>query len=196
MATRDRILATSLDLFGTRGVDAVSLDEIARDGRRAQADGALLVRVEGRPRRRGARRRRRPNSWSSSTLRCERHRTIRSIGSTPSCGRCSVPPCAARRCSGLIREVSRLESEQADAAARARCSRSSTGRSATSRAEMDAGRLRRGDPGLDRRARLRHPHRHRHRTRGAARRRLATRRRRPAPPPRRAPRLPPRRPRP
>ena len=30
MTTRDRILGTSLDLFGTRGVDAVSLDEIAR----------------------------------------------------------------------------------------------------------------------------------------------------------------------
>mgnify|MGYP001130271986 FL=1 len=29
-STRDRILAASLDLFGTRGVDAVSLDEIAR----------------------------------------------------------------------------------------------------------------------------------------------------------------------
>ncbi len=29
-STRERILTTSLDLFGTRGVDAVSLDEIAR----------------------------------------------------------------------------------------------------------------------------------------------------------------------
>jgi AcrR family transcriptional regulator len=29
--TRQRILDTALDLFGTRGVDAVSLDEIARD---------------------------------------------------------------------------------------------------------------------------------------------------------------------
>ena len=30
MQTRDRILDASIDLFGTRGVDAVSLDEIAR----------------------------------------------------------------------------------------------------------------------------------------------------------------------
>jgi AcrR family transcriptional regulator len=29
-STRDRILEVSLDLFGSRGVDAVSLDEIAR----------------------------------------------------------------------------------------------------------------------------------------------------------------------
>ena len=29
-STRERILTTALDLFGTRGVDAVSLDEIAR----------------------------------------------------------------------------------------------------------------------------------------------------------------------
>ncbi|MEP4650237.1 MAG: TetR/AcrR family transcriptional regulator, partial [Ilumatobacter sp.] len=29
--TRDRIIDASVDLFGARGVDAVSLDEIARD---------------------------------------------------------------------------------------------------------------------------------------------------------------------
>ncbi len=32
-STRERILVAAVDLFGTRGVDAVSLDEIARDVR-------------------------------------------------------------------------------------------------------------------------------------------------------------------
>ena len=51
-STRERILDCSIDLFGTKGVDAVSLDEIAAARRRPQADRPLLVRLEGRPRRR------------------------------------------------------------------------------------------------------------------------------------------------
>ncbi|MCH9836734.1 TetR/AcrR family transcriptional regulator, partial [bacterium] len=31
VSTRDRIIGVSVDLFGSRGVDAVSLDEIARE---------------------------------------------------------------------------------------------------------------------------------------------------------------------
>ncbi len=58
-STRDRILAAAVDLFGharrRRGV--ARRDRSHRRG--AQADGALLVRVEGRTGRRSARRRRR-----------------------------------------------------------------------------------------------------------------------------------------
>ncbi len=98
MGTRDRILETALDLFGSRGVDAVSLDEIARavgvrkqtvlywfeskdvliDEVLAVAATELVVVID-------AALRRRP--------------TIRSIGSTPSCVPCSGPRCADRHCS-------------------------------------------------------------------------------------------------
>ncbi len=154
----------------------MSLDEIARRGRRAQADGAVLVR---RPRTTSSTRcspSPPPNSWSSSTPRCGRRRMIRSIGSTPWCGRCSVRRSADRRCSAWSARSAGWSPTQATGCGSG-CSRSSTAPSTTSRAEMDAGRLRRGDPRLDRGARLRHGHRHRHRTRGAPSRRLVGRRR-------------------
>ena len=95
---------------------------------------------------------------------------------------------------GLVREVGRLPAPQA-ARLREHVAPLVERAIAYLDAEMARGRLRRADPGTRRRARLRDGHRHRHRTGGVAGRRLAGRRHRPAPPARRAAGVPPRRPR-
>ena len=194
MTTRDRILATSLDLFGSRGVDAVSLDEIARavgvrkqtvlywfESKDALVDEVLAV--------------------AATELVVVIDAALRAAPDDPldridAVVRAVFRPAVRRPALlGLIREVSRLESEQATRL-RERLQSLIDRAVGYLAVEMEAGRLRRGDPGTRRCARLCHPHRHRHRTRSAPRRRLAARRRRSAPPSRRTPRLPPRRPRP
>ena len=146
MTTRDRILGTSLDLFGTRGVDAVSLDEIARvvgvrkqtvlywfESKDALVDEVLAV--------------------AATELVVVIDAALRAAPDDPldridAVVRAVFRPAVRRPALlGLIREVSRLESEQA-ARLRERL------QSLVDRAvgylavEMDAGRLRAGDPGL------------------------------------------------
>ncbi|MGA7760021.1 MAG: TetR/AcrR family transcriptional regulator [Ilumatobacteraceae bacterium] len=146
MTTRDRILETALDLFGMRGVDAVSLDEIARTvGVRKQTvlywfeskdvlvDDVLAV--------------------AATELVVVIDAALRAAPDDPldridAVVRAVFRPAVRRPALlGLIREVSRLESDQA-ARLRERL------QSLVDRAvgylgtEMDAGRLRRGDPGL------------------------------------------------
>jgi AcrR family transcriptional regulator len=146
MSTRDRILTTSLDLFGSRGVDAVSLDEIARAvGVRKQtvlywfeSKDALVDEVL---------------SVAATELVVVIDAALRAAPDDPldridAVVRAVFRPAVRRPALlGLIREVSRLESEQA--------TRLREGlQSLIDRAvgylavEMDAGRLRRGDPGL------------------------------------------------
>ncbi len=146
MTTRDRILATSLDLFGSRGVDAVSLDEIARavgvrkqtvlywfESKDALVDDVLAV--------------------AATELVVVIDAALRAAPDDPldrvdAVVRAVFRPAVRRPALlGLIREVSRLESAQA--------TRLREGlQSLIDRAvgylavEMDAGRLRRGDPGL------------------------------------------------
>ena len=146
MSTRDRILATSLDLFGSRGVDAVSLDEIARAvGVRKQtvlywfeSKDALVDEVL---------------ATAATELVVVIDAALRAAPDDPldridAVVRAVFRPAVRRPALlGLIREVSRLESEQATRL-RERL------QSLIDRAvgylaiEMDAGRLRRGDPGL------------------------------------------------
>jgi len=146
MTTRDRILGTSLDLFGTRGVDAVSLDEIARvvgvrkqtvlywfESKDALVDEVLAV--------------------AATELVVVIDAALRAAPDDPldridAVVRAVFRPAVRRPALlGLIREVSRLESEQA-ARLRERL------QSLVDRAvgylavEMEAGRLRSGDPGL------------------------------------------------
>jgi AcrR family transcriptional regulator len=146
VTTRDRILGTALDLFGMRGVDAVSLDEIARTvGVRKQTvlywfeskdvlvDDVLAV--------------------AATELVVVIDAALRAAPDDPldridAVVRAVFRPAVRRPALlGLIREVSRLESDQA-ARLRERL------QSLVDRAvgylgtEMDAGRLRRGDPGL------------------------------------------------
>ncbi len=146
MSTRDRILTTSLDLFGSRGVDAVSLDEIARavgvrkqtvlywfESKDALVDEVLAV--------------------AATELVVVIDAALRAAPDDPldridAVVRAVFRPAVRRPALlGLIREVSRLESDQA--------TRLREGlQSLIDRAvgylavEMDAGRLRRGDPGL------------------------------------------------
>jgi len=146
MSTRDRILETSLDLFGSRGVDAVSLDEIARavgvrkqtvlywfESKDVLVDEVLAV--------------------AATELVVVIDAALRAAPDDPldridAVVRAVFRPAVRRPALlGLIREVSRLESEQA-ARLRERL------QSLVDRAvgylavEMDAGRLRQGDPGL------------------------------------------------
>lgn len=145
-STRERILEVALDLFGRRGVDAVSLDEIARTvGIRKQTvlywfaskddlvDEVLAV--------------------AASELVIVIDAALRAAPDDPldridAVVRAVFRPAVRRPALlGLIREVSRLESAQA-ARLRERI------QSLVDRAvdylsgEMDAGRLRRGDPRL------------------------------------------------
>jgi AcrR family transcriptional regulator len=146
MSTRDRILETALDLFGSRGVDAVSLDEIARavgvrkqtvlywfESKDVLVDDVLAV--------------------AATELVVVIDAALRAAPDDPldridAVVRAVFRPAVRRPALlGLIREVSRLDSEQAGRL-RERL------QSLVDRAvgylavEMDAGRLRRGDPGL------------------------------------------------
>jgi len=145
-STRQRILETSLDLFGSRGVDAVSLDEIARAvGVRKQTvlywfeskddlvDEVLAV--------------------ASSHLVVVIDAALRAAPDDPldrvdALVRAVFRPAVRRPALlGLIREVSRLETEPAS---RLRERVQSLVDRAVDylAAEMDAGHLRRGDPRL------------------------------------------------
>jgi TetR/AcrR family transcriptional regulator len=146
MSTRDRILETALDLFGSRGVDAVSLDEIARavgvrkqtvlywfESKDVLVDDVLTL--------------------AATELVVVIDAALRAAPDDPldridAVVRAVFRPAVRRPALlGLIREVSRLDSEQAGRL-RERL------QSLVDRAvgylavEMDAGRLRRGDPGL------------------------------------------------
>jgi AcrR family transcriptional regulator len=146
MTTRDRILETALDLFGMRGVDAVSLDEIARvvgvrkqtvlywfeskdvlvDEVLAVAAAELVVVID-------------------AALRAAPDDPLDRVDAVV---RAVFRPAVRRPALlGLIREVSRLESDQA-ARLRERLQSLVDRAVAYLGNEMDAGRLRRGDPGL------------------------------------------------
>jgi TetR/AcrR family transcriptional regulator len=144
--TRDRIIAVAVDLFGARGVDSVSLDEIAREvGVRKQTvlywfsskdmlvDGVLDA--------------------VASELVVVIDAAVRSAPDDPleridAIVRAVFRPAVRRPALlGLVREVNRLDRGQADRL------RSRVGplvdRAVQHLAdEMDAGRLRRSDPGL------------------------------------------------
>jgi TetR/AcrR family transcriptional regulator len=145
-STRDRILEVSLDLFGTRGVDAVSLDEIARAvGVRKQTvlywfaskddlvDEVLAV--------------------AASELVIVIDAALRAAPDDPldridAVVRAVFRPAVRRPALlGLIREVSRLESDQAERL-RSRIQSLVERAIVYLGAEMEAGRLRRGDPRL------------------------------------------------
>jgi TetR/AcrR family transcriptional regulator len=145
-STRDRILEVSLDLFGTRGVDAVSLDEIARavgvrkqtvlywfaskddliDEVLAVAAAELVIVID-------------------AALRAAPDDPLDRIDAVV---RAVFRPAVRRPALlGLIREVSRLESDQAERL-RSRIQSLVDRAIAYLGAEMEAGRLRRGDPRL------------------------------------------------
>jgi AcrR family transcriptional regulator len=145
-STRDRILASSLDLFGTRGVDAVSLDEIARAvGVRKQtvlywfeSKDVLVDEVLG---------------VAAAELVIVIDAALRAAPDDPldridAVVRAVFRPAVRRPALlGLIREVSRLESEPAERL-RTRIQPLIDRAVAYLDVEMDAGRLRRGDPRL------------------------------------------------
>lgn len=143
-STRHRILEVALDLFGTRGVDAVSLDEIARAvGVRKQtvlywfeskevlvdevlgvAAGELVVVID-------------------AALRAAPDDPLDRIDAVV---RAVFRPAVRRPALlGLIREVSRLDSAQAERL-RQRLDVLVERAVGYLGAEMEAGRLRRGDP--------------------------------------------------
>ncbi|MEM9038921.1 MAG: TetR/AcrR family transcriptional regulator [Actinomycetota bacterium] len=144
--TRDRILDAAIQLFGTRGVDAVSLDEIAREvGVRKQTvlywfeskdvlvDGVLdavaaelFVVIDAAVR-------------ASSDDPLERIDSVVKAVFRPAVRRPALL--------GLVREVSRLDDDQADRL-RQRVEPLVSRAVAYLDAEMAAGRLRAGDPGL------------------------------------------------
>ena len=145
-STRDRILTASLDLFGTRGVDAVSLDEIARtvgvrkqtvlywfESKDALVDEVLAV--------------------AAAELVIVIDAALRAAPDDPldridAVVRAVFRPAVRRPALlGLIREVSRLDAVPAE---RLRGRIQSLVDRAVDYlgAEMDAGRLRQGDPGL------------------------------------------------
>ena len=144
--TRDRIIDSSIDLFGTRGVDAVSLDEIARDvgvrkqtvlywfaSKDALVDGVLdavaaelFVVIDAAVR-------------SAEDDPLERIDAIVRAVFRPAVRRPAVL--------GLFREVSRLESGHADRL-RERIEPLVDRAVRYLADEMAAGRLRNGDPGL------------------------------------------------
>jgi AcrR family transcriptional regulator len=145
-STRDRILAAALDLFGTRGVDAVSLDEIARavgvrkqtvlywfESKDALVDEVLAV--------------------AAAELVIVIDAALRAAPNDPldridAVVRAVFRPAVRRPALlGLIREVSRLDSEPAERL-RGRIQSLVDRAVGYLGAEMDAGRLRRGDPRL------------------------------------------------
>ena len=145
-STRDRILAAALDRFGTRGVDAVSLDDIAAvvgvrkqtvlywfaskeelvDAVLEAAVGALAVTVD-------------------AAVRAAPDDPLERIDAVV---RAVFRPAVRRPALlGLVRELSRLPGEQAERL-RAHVEPLVEQAVAFLAAEMDAGRLRRGDPRL------------------------------------------------
>jgi AcrR family transcriptional regulator len=144
--TRERILDAALDLFGMRGVDAVSLDEIARDvGIRKQtvlywfaSKDELVAGVLER---------------AATELVAVIDAAVRSAPDDPldridAVVRAVFRPAVRRPALlGLVREVSRLNSAQADRLT-ARLAPLIDRAVAYLAAEMDAGRLRRGNPRL------------------------------------------------
>jgi AcrR family transcriptional regulator len=145
-STRERILEVALDLFGTRGVDAVSLDEIARTvGVRKQtvlywfaSKDDLVDEVLG---------------VAAAELVIVIDAALRAAPDDPldridAVVRAVFRPAVRRPALlGLIREVSRLESSQAERL-RARIQPLVDRAVGYLDAEMAAGRLRRGDPQL------------------------------------------------
>ncbi len=145
-STRERILDVALDLFGTRGVDAVSLDEIAREvGVRKQTvlywfaskdelvDGVLEA--------------------AAAELVVVIDAAVRAAPDDPldrvdAVVRAVFRPAVRRPALlGLVREVNRLRPDQA-ARLRARVAPLVERGIGHLSSEMDAGRLRRGDPAL------------------------------------------------
>ena len=145
-STRERILETALDLFGTRGVDAVSLDEIARTvGVRKQTvlywfetKDALVDEVLG---------------VAAAELVIVIDAALRAAPNDPldridAVIRAVFRPAVRRPALlGLVREVSRLDPDQAERLRR-RLDPLVERAVGYLGAEMDAGRLRRGDPRL------------------------------------------------
>jgi AcrR family transcriptional regulator len=145
-STRERILEASLDLFGTRGVDAVSLDEIARAvGVRKQtvlywfaSKDDLVDEVLG---------------IAAAELVIVIDAALRAASDDPldridAVVRAAFRPAVRRPALlGLIRETSRLDSAQA-ARLRGRLASLVDRAVGYLGAEMDAGRLRQGDPRL------------------------------------------------
>ena len=145
-STRDRILTMALDLFGTRGVDAVSLDEIARTvGVRKQTvlywfeskdvlvDEVLAVAADELV------------VVIDAALRAAPDDPLDRIDAVV---RAVFRPAVRRPALlGLIREVSRLDTDHAERLRRrlAPLVERAVGYLAS---EMEAGRLRRGDPRL------------------------------------------------
>lgn len=144
--TRDRIIDASIDLFGTRGVDSVSLDEIAREvgvrkqtvlywfsSKDALVDGVLDA--------------------VAAELFVVIDAAVRAAPDDPleridAIVRAVFRPAVRRPALlGLFREVNRLDSGQAD---RLRVRIEPLVERAVSYLgdEMESGRLRRGDPGL------------------------------------------------
>ena len=144
--TRERIIDASVDLFGTKGVDAVSLDEIAREvGVRKQtvlywfaSKDALVEEVL---------------DAVAAELFVVIDAAVRAAPDDPlervdAIVRAVFRPAVRRPALlGLVREVSRLDTEQAS---RLRTRIEPLVERAVNHLgeEMDAGRLRRGDPGL------------------------------------------------
>jgi len=145
-STRERILDAALDLFGTRGVDAVSLDEIAREvGVRKQTvlywfaskdelvDGVLEA--------------------AAAELVVVIDAAVRAAPDDPldrvdAVVRAVFRPAVRRPALlGLVREVSRLRPDQAGRLRDRIAPLVDRGVRYLSN-EMDAGRLRRGDPAL------------------------------------------------
>lgn len=147
--TRQRILDAALDLFGVRGVDAVSLDEIAREvGVRKQtvlywfpSKGALVDAVL---------------TTAAEELVLAIDAAVRAAPDDPldriDAVVAAVFRPAVRRPAllGLVREVNRMSAEHADHADHLRKHVQPLVDRAVAYlgAEIDAGRLRRADPGL------------------------------------------------
>ncbi len=146
ITTRDRILEAALDMFGTRGVDAVSLDEIARAvGVRKQTVlywfGSKDDLVDG------------VLEQVASELATVIDAAVRAASDDPldrvdAVVRAVFRPAVRRPALlGLVREVSRLPSAQANRL-RDRISPLVDRAIAYIDEEMSAGRLRQGDPKL------------------------------------------------
>jgi AcrR family transcriptional regulator len=144
--TRDRIIDASIDLFGTRGVDSVSLDEIAREvgvrkqtvlywfsSKDALVDGVLDA--------------------VAAELFVVIDAAVRAAPDDPleridAIVRAVFRPAVRRPALlGLFREVNRLDAGQADRL-RGRIEPLVERAVSYLADEMDSGRLRRGDPGL------------------------------------------------